>query len=124
MSKKSILYVVLLAMLISGAFVVNSAFAVDISKEKCRIMLFNGDKELVDKDFAAAKMYYRRAVQYDPWNKNAWDKYEAMVQVVSSGQEVDLSNLNITAGPASDDSDDDDDMFEMVEDEEVQFQGC
>lgn len=65
-----------------------ASFAAELNSEQSRIMMENGNKALVDKDINAAKMYMRRAVQLNPYNVEAWDKYDELMKVISSGEPV------------------------------------
>lgn len=65
--------------------------ALEINKEKSRIMVEHGDKALMEKDFDSAKIYYKQAIQYDPFNKVAFDKYENLIRITTTNSNIDLS---------------------------------
>ncbi len=80
--------------LVAGIFC-DTSYATDYSMEKCRQMIELGNEELSDKDLNAAKMYYRRAIQQNPYCNEAWAKYEELMKVISKNEPVDWSKLQI-----------------------------
>ena len=94
-----IILAVMAVFLLSGTY----SYSVDINTEQCRQMLLFGDQAVAEEDFEAARNYYKRAIQYDPWNITAWKKYDAFVLVVNGDKEVDLSGLEFGALPEDDD---------------------
>ncbi len=80
--------------LVSGMFC-DTSYATDYSMEKCRQMIKLGNEELSDKDVNAAKMYYRRAIQENPYCSDAWAKYDELMKVISKNEPVDWSKLQV-----------------------------
>jgi len=80
--------------LVTGVFC-DKSYATDYSMEKCRQMIALGNEELSDKDINAAKMYYRRAIQQNPYCNDAWVKYEELMKVISKDEPVDWSKLQV-----------------------------
>jgi tetratricopeptide (TPR) repeat protein len=117
----------IVAALVLAAFALVSipnAQAVNINKEQCRLMLSLGDEAMNAKEFDAAKNYYKRAIQYDPWSRTAWEKYDLLVKVVSGDSEPDLSGFDFSASPAPKKEADEpiDDLFESSGG--PAFEGC
>ncbi|PLX70422.1 MAG: hypothetical protein C0602_06315 [Denitrovibrio sp.] len=93
--KKYIIGIMMLSLLALVAM--PQAHAVDISKEQCRQMLALGDQAMSEEKFDVAKNYYKRALQYDPWSRAAWGKYDVLVQITSGEGTVDLSGFDFSA---------------------------
>lgn len=88
--KSTIKLMVILLTILLGISAIE-ATAVEINKEKSREMIEHGDKSLMEKDFNSAKIYYKQAIQYDPFNKIAMDKYENLIKITATNTNIDLS---------------------------------
>lgn len=85
------LNLIIIAVTILFVVSIVDSMAVEIKKEKSRVMLEQGDRALMEKDFNAAKLYYKQAIQYDPFNKVAMDKYENLIRITATNTNIDLS---------------------------------
>jgi len=65
-----------------------AGFSADLSMEQSRIMIENGNKALMEKDIESAKMYLRRAIQLNPYNVEAWEKYDELMKIISSNEPI------------------------------------
>jgi len=119
MKKKIVILFILLSTLGLILFKSEKSYSVDISKEQCIQMISFGDDALLEKDYVTAKNYYKRAIQYDPWNISAWEKYDILVQVMTEGKEIDLSKIKIIKGGISSAE-----VAPVIEDEATGLQGC
>ncbi|UOD35101.1 hypothetical protein DSN97_01820 [Deferribacteraceae bacterium V6Fe1] len=63
-------------------------FSADLNMEQSKIMIENGNKALMEKDIESAKMYMRRAIQLNPYNVEAWDKYDELMKIISKNEPI------------------------------------
>jgi len=89
MRKIIIIASISLAIFILG--LANKSYTLDINKEKSRNLVIQGDESLMAKNFNSAKIFYKMAIQFDPFNKEAIEKYENLIKVTAPNSKVDLS---------------------------------
>lgn len=125
--KGKVVFPLLVAIFLVVAFFASSSHSLGISKEKSQTMLRYGDESMLEKDFVSAKNFYRRAIEFDPYNPQAWKKYETLVQIVTNGKDVDLSGLTFsgnTEKSVNSKSETKKQAEKALEEEGFSFQGC
>jgi Tfp pilus assembly protein PilF len=78
------------------------SFATDYSMEQCRKMIELGNDELSEQDVDSAKMYYRRAIQSNPFCTEAWVKYDELMKLISKEEPINWDKLRVKSKKSED----------------------
>lgn len=125
--KGKVVFPLLAITFVVAAFLTSPSHSLSIFKDKSETMLRYGDNSMLEKDFVSAKNFYKRAIEYDPYNPKAWKKYEALVQIVTDGKDVDLGGLTFVGGDGKAENSKKDEKKQTqnaIQEEGFSFQGC
>jgi len=56
-----------------------------MNEAKCEKYIELSQEALSENDYYGATLYAKRAIQEDPWNKNAWINYNSIIVKITGG---------------------------------------
>lgn len=92
--RRIIVGIILLGVMFIGLNV-TKGYSSDLSLEQSKKMIELGEESLKEKDMASAIMYFRRAVQFNPYNVDAWEKYDELMKLRAKNEPIKWDKIQV-----------------------------